>query len=824
MKHSEQLPIQPFLPKIVKSLKEHNRFILQASPGAGKSTMVPLAVPGRVLMLQPRRMAARSVARRMAFLLGEKTGETIGYHIRHDLKCSRKTRVRVVTEGMLVRYLVSDPFLEQADTIILDEFHERSIHSDLALALILNIQEVRPDLKLLVMSATLDHEKLSDYLENPPALFVPRRQHPLTIEYQPCSTREPVDQSVLSAVEKVLKKQGDGDILVFLSGAREIQDTVQTLKSRFSEFRVLPFYSALSAADQDHVFNTTTNRRIICATNIAETSLTIPGITAVIDSGWRKNIVFDPASGLSSLKKSRISKASADQRAGRAGRLGPGHVIRLWSVEDQGARLDFDVPEIMRSECSSALLHIINQHGSSISSFRFYEKPPEDLLNHARSLLTMLGALSPEGTLTGLGKQIMDLPLDPRNATMLCLAEGRLKTACLLCALLEHWPLIPGIKREIPLLDQLHLLEYRNDRWSRQFSPSPLKQKRIHETYHQLWNQAKRLLRPHGVPANIPEEENDLIPLIMAGYPDRLCILRDDGKTGIMASGRHVSFRTPIKKEYALAVVLHSGTGRNQNQSVELAIGLNWGLLQKTGLRNLEKTEQTWFDDEKEQVVSREVWTYGTSLVVRRGRYLKAPPETNAAYLSQYVQEHFERVFELTESMNALLWRLRFAAKHMPEESWPDVSTKGLINSIPEVCGLICSRKEPELAHFKTFNWSDYWLKQMTWDLRKTLEKEVPASVSTPCGKKAFLDYKPDFGPEKKPVFKGIIQHLFGLNKTPVLAKGRVEPLIHILGPNRRVVQVTSDLAGFWKGSYQQVRKELKGRYPKHDWPETPGT
>jgi len=823
------LPIDSYLPAVKQHLQTKNRLIIQAPPGAGKSTRVPLALDGKIIVLQPRRVAARTVAKRMAETLGEKIGETVGYHIRHDRKVSRKTRILVITEGLLTRYLVSDPFLEQTDVIILDEFHERSIHADLAMAFIRTIQEAREDLKLVVMSATLNVESLSNYLGHPPLVNVPIRMFPLTKAYYPRSLHQPIEESMLQALRTALKDQETGDILAFLSGAADIRRAVSLVKKSALNITALPFFSGLPPQEQELVFKKCTKRRVIFSTNIAETSLTIPGISAVIDSGWCKQSHFESSTGLSGLKEVRISKASAEQRAGRAGRLSAGIVLRLWSHEDQAARREFDQPEIMRTDLSGPILSILNHHGPDLSTFPFYERPPDTLLKNAVELLHLLGAVDHQARVTDFGKQLLQLPIEPRKGAILVSAGNDPHTACLLCALLDTGSIIQGREKKVGLLDQLHLLELNTarspaDQWSQQYSLHGGSIRRAVETYRQLFQQAKKL---HQTSAHREIEYKDvssLLPMLLAGFPDRLCVLNDDGTQGVMANGRQVRFLNPEKgKEYALALQIESSSNRRHAEPLIVqSIGFNWGALQKYAGSKIKKTKQSWYDEDKEKTVCREIWKVGSRLTVRKGAYLKGDPQESARILSEKVLSSFSAYFKPSKEALSIMWRIRFAFKYMSDQSWPDVSTEGIKAMVPHVCRTIANSEGASMEDFRKFKWASYWLSQLDWKARTMLDSEAPETILTPCGKKAHIQYENEFGVEGRPILSGILQHFFGLKTVPLLGKGQVKPLIHILGPNRRPVQVTLDLAGFWTGSYLQIRKELKGRYPKHHWPENP--
>lgn len=764
-------------------------------------------------MLQPRRVAARTVASRMAQLFREPLGQTVGYHIRHDRKASKKTRILVITEGMLNRYMVSDPFLERFDTLILDEFHERSVHADLALSFARTLQDVREGFKLVVMSATLELNALQEFLDDPALVEVKVPRFPLKTYYRPSGVNVALEDRVLEALrehENTPQRGQDGDVLVFLPGARDIQKTVEAISASELKLEALPFYSALEANQQERLFEPGPHRRVICATNIAETSLTLPNIRTVIDTGFHKMSFHEAAAGSTLLRTKRISQASAEQRAGRAGRLGPGSVYRLWSQEDHAARVPFDEPEIKRCDLASVLLGIFNLHGPNLDSFPFFESPLPSALEEGRQLLELLGAIDSNSNLTEKGTLMLSLPLAPRMASILIDADGSREWGARLCPLLES-----GLSRNQAthsLTTQIERL-FHSDRHA------------IHaRVYRQIRQQATSIWPHENWQIDLPEDNENWLPLLMSGYPDRVCILKEEGKKGILASGRHVFFRCPMPNfEYALVLDLDTqATGRSSNLGVSYALGFNWGLLQKLGANNIHKEKATWFDTDKEQVVCREQWRYGSSLIVRRGAYLDCPQEEGAHHLADWILSRFEHEFQPDQDATHLMWRLRFAARHLPTQNWPDLSDQGLKNSVPDVCLRIVSRNQPRLAFFHGFDWKSYWLSLLDWKQRQVLEQEVPAAITLATGRSAVIRYQSEFGPEGRPIMSAILQHLFGTHELPKLANGRVVPLLHILGPHRRPVQVTSDLKGFWSGSYKQVRQELKGKYPKHDWPENP--
>ncbi len=819
MKGSSQLPIDGALPRLLDALAKGPAAVLQAPTGSGKTTRVPPALlhsgllgKGQLILLQPRRVAARACAAYMAGQSGDKLGGLVGYQIRFDRRCSRQTRILVMTEGILTRRLIDDPLLEGVSGVVLDEFHERSIHSDLALACLREVLTIRDDLKLVVMSATLDAEPVARFLGNCPVISVKLRRHPLNIRYMDTGAGEGLGPGCKRALRNLLEDPDDdgGHILTFLPGAPEIRSVLRYLGRASWPLDLLPLHGSLSPAEQDAALAPSARRRMILATNIAETSLTIEGVTAVIDSGFHKQVSQDPARGIDRLDRVRISRAGADQRAGRAGRTGPGRVVRLWGRDLQAMLSAQEKAEIQRVDLAATLLHILDFHGPDLRDFPFFEAPPPRSLEIARTTLKRLGAIDSQSRLTSKGKRLVGLPLHPRLASILDRAAeaGRIREGALLCAYLNE---SAGVPAQTDWVDQLQQLwaAFNGARGSR---PSD---RRVLQAARQIFRQAEKIW-PRRTAAPVQNLEKHLGPLLLAGYADRLCKARGKG-LGIMVGGRGVAYdaaRVPDDFELFLALDLMERGDRR----VACKAGLILPLTLDDVRRNLKVTEriEAVFDPQTESVAGmRRVLFEDLVLWEREGAKLDG--EEAARVLAAEAARRMDAIFKPGKKDRQLLYRLRFAAKCLPEESWPDVSEEGIIRLLPEVC--LGKRK---LGDLRRQNWSEVFLARLSWQQRRLLDREVPEAWTAPTGSRIAIDYQPALEPEGLPVLAVRLQEVFGLADTPTVARGRTPLLCHLLAPNMRPAQITRDLRGFWNTTYAEVRKELRQRYPKHAWPEDP--
>ncbi len=819
---SAPLPIDSFLPLIVEKLGQSKAVVVRAPPGAGKSTRVPGAIldsslmgDGSLVMLEPRRVAARACASTIAALRGESLGQGVGYSVRFDDRTSAATRIHVVTEGILTRRMLFDPFLEGVACVVLDEFHERSIHSDLALAFLRELAGVREDLLLVVMSATMDTAAVSRYLGNAPVVDVETRQFPIEIAYAPASDDRPLHVRMAAGINTVLRRQGDGDLLAFLPGAREITLTRELLlkKELHGSPQILPFYGALPPGEQDRALGSGAERRVILATNIAETSITIPGVTAVVDSGLARSPSWDPGTGLNRLSTVQISKQSADQRAGRAGRTAPGYVLRMWMEHHHAARSPSDRPEIARVDPAEALLRVLAFQPGDPGKFPFFEPPTDAAISAGMILLRSLGALSRDETaLSDLGKSLARLPLHPRLGTILLGAganNGR--RAALLVSVLS----------ELEVFDRRHGLHGQGAHGKRDCDIG-WRADLLEVTFdHQIEQQVGRLLRSPGLQneSGAPGDRTSDGALLMPGFPDRVCCRRGPGSPeGVMVGGRGVrlSERSGVRDgDLSVALNVHGGThGERAVARVDAASAIDRKDLEG-GFPWLWRTETvTDFDPGARRVIAQERTCFGDLVLERKPSRLD--PDLAGPILAREALAHFDSVFRPDAAVSSLIARVTFASSSLTETTWPRVDRVGLEGMLPTLCEGLRS-----LDEVFRIDWEHAISSGMDWKARKLLEDEVPSRLKVPSGRWIELDYTPALRGET-PVLPVRLQEVFGLVETPRIARGRVQLVMHLLAPNQRPVQVTSDLASFWKNTYAEVRKELRARYPKHHWPQDP--
>ncbi|CAM2066844.1 ATP-dependent helicase HrpB [Sulfidibacter corallicola] len=825
MSFPEHLPVDRVLPQLAKALREGSAAVLQAPTGSGKTTRVPpfllksgVLGDGLLMMLQPRRVAARACARTLAAQVGDRLGDTVGYQIRFERKASAKTRILVVTEGILTRRLLQDALLEGVNAVILDEFHERSVHTDLSLAFLRELSAVRDDLKLVVMSATLQTEPVSRFLSNCPIITAEGRTYPLTIHHHPTTTPRdfgPACEGALNALFADPEDDG-GHVLIFLPGAPEINRVKRHLDQKSWPAKLVPLHGSLSSSEQDAALRPSRERRIILSTNIAETSLTIEGVSAVIDSGYQKQMFHHVGTGIDHLDLVRISRASAKQRAGRAGRQRPGRVIRLWDDALHQMLSENDEPEMSRIDLASTLLQVIDFHGPDLDDFPFFERPPEAVLNRASNTLRLLGALGDDGRQTDKGRRLAGLPLHPRLGAILLegIARNRLGEAASLCALLGERPL----RESAELSEQMELYADWREGKARLDPGTERACRRLRDIERQLLRQAASLTHgktaPPGNPRSMGSEE--WAALLLAGFPDRICRVVGQG-LGRMVGGRGIAF-TPPKHgssfDLFIAVRLSErGTDRTAGKADQI---VPITLATARTLLPTETRESAVFDAQRQAVRGVRQTVLG-GLVLDEKQGVAVDAEAMSTALAEAAAQHFERVFQPDPKARRLLTRLRFAARHLPEEGWPDYTDSGLRAMLPTLC---FGKKNFEAL--RKMDWQVHLLAPLSWQQRQLLDREVPERWQVPSGSSVIIDYEPAQDPAGTPVLAARIQEMFGMAETPRIARGRVALLCHLLGPNRRPVQITSDLKSFWDGGYAEVRKELRSRYPKHYWPENP--
>jgi ATP-dependent helicase HrpB len=806
-----ELPVSEALPRLSAALREGANAVLVAPPGAGKTTLAPLALmeqpwaaQGRILVLEPRRVAARAAARRMAELLGEaQPGGTIGLATRLDRAVSDRTRVEVVTEGLLVRRLQTDPGLDGVAAVLFDEAHERNLDTDLALALCLDLQKaLRPELKLLAMSATLDIARFAAVLGDAPVIESLGRAYPVEVQHR---ARELADirdlPEAMAATIRAALNQHPGDLLAFLPGWSEIRRTAERLGG--IEAEVIPLHGELPPAEQDRALNPSPRRKVVLATSIAETSLTVPGVRIVVDGGFRRTPRLDPASGLARLVTVRISKAAAEQRAGRAGRTAPGVAIRLWTEALHRGLAPADRPEILEAELSGLALDIA-AWGAAPGDLAFLDPPPAGALAAGRALLRQLDALDGEGRITATGRAMARMGTHPRLARMLLAAEteGEKALAADLAALLEERD--PIRDREAPSdinarLELLHGADHPNaDR-------ATIQRIRRAAALH------RRRLRLHGTA--LPGGEAG--PLLVAGFPDRIAAKRGvmDGAFRLASGqGARLAANDPLAKAPLLAVADLDLQGTEAR--IRMAAPLDLATLEDRFPERLRWEEGASFDARAGAVLARRRRLFGP--LVLEDHALPAPdPATVAAALAEAVAERGLRDLDWSSSAKQLRARIRWM-RAAEGEAWPDLSDAALAATArdwlaPHLHGAT------KLAEAKALDLTGILRGLLPHDQARRLDRDLPARLDLPAGRSAAIDYD-----REVPTLEARAQHLFGLATLPPLAGGKVRLQVALLSPAGRPIAVTGDLGAFWRGGYAEVRKEMRGRYPKHPWPEAP--
>ena len=800
---SSELPVREVLSALRRALARGQAAVLEAPPGAGKTTLVPLDLleepwlaGRRILMLEPRRLAARAAAMRMANLLGEEPGGTVGYAMRFERRLGRASRIEVITEGLLTRRLQHDPTLEAYGLVIFDEFHERSLDADLGLALCLEVQEaLRPDLRLLVMSATLDGTEVARLLGGAAHLRSQGRLFPVEVAYRPPDSGEPLERLVARAVEEALKDIGD--ILVFLPGAAEIRRAREALERRLSrpDLEVLALYGDLPRAAQDAAIRPAPKgrRKVVLATNIAETSLTIEGVRVVVDAGLERRPRFSPRSGMSRLVTLPASRASAEQRKGRAGRLGPGRCLRLWAAEEDRGRPERRPAEIEEADLAPFALELAAWGVRDPSVLRLPTQPPPAPLTQARELLKGLEALDLEDGITPHGRAMAELPLHPRLAHMVLRARehGLAPTALAVAALLSGRDLERG---DADLARRVEELDRR--RSSRE----------VQRVHAQLGRALGEALRPAAA-----EVTGAVVSL---AYPDRLAQARR-GATGSFrltgGRGAHIDRLDPLAREPWLAVaeVEDGPEGR-----IRLAAPIDPSWIERLHGARFETIEEVGWDAREETVTARRLLRLD-ALTVKEQPLADVGPERLATVLCTGVRAKGLTALKWTETARQVQARVEFLRRAEPD-AWPALDDASLLARLEEWLGphLAGLRRLADLA---TLDLAAILKGRLDPAQRRALDRRAPPVVAVPSGRQVAVDYALD-----PPALAVKLQELFGLTVTPAVDEGRVPLSLQLLSPAQRPVAVTRDLASFWTGGYAAVRKELRGRYPKHPWPEDP--
>lgn len=772
-----KLPIDDLLPAIRESLRHSPNLVIEAPPGAGKTTRVPPAlldmVRGQVVVLEPRRLAARLAARRVAYELGEKPGETVGYQVRFEEVAGSRTRLRFVTEGILTHRLISDPLLAGVDAVVLDEFHERHLETDLALALLWRLQRgKRPGLRIVVMSATLDAAPIAKYLDDCPILRSEGRLFELSIVHQPYSALA-VEKQVPSALEGLIA-QSSGDVLVFLPGAAEIRRAERECRPLAAKYDLLllPLYGDLSPAEQDRAVSPAPQRKVILSTNVAESSITVEGVTAVIDSGLARMASDSPWSGLPTLEVARISKASATQRAGRAARTAPGRVIRLYTLDDFHRRRDQDPPEILRRELSELCLTLRAMGVGDPLELRWLDAPPTASVTRAQDLLERLGA---EGE---RARTMARYPLHPRLARLVmdAVERGAGEEGCRAAAALSSGARTPSC-------DLMSLIDS-------PFDP-------VTERHFQ---QIRRIVRPQKPHAHDPHA---LALAILTAFPDRVARRRKDNQL-LLASGGSALLDCDARAEFLVAVDIEDRSEKalplvRLYCSIEPA----W-LVDLFADRVSERAGVEW-NRSAARVEAASALLY-ENLVIEETRSGAPDPEQAAALLADRALEAGLERFVDRQEWERFLARVAFASEHA------SIAKFDINDAWRELCRGLKSFAELKSAGASLIP----ALEQRTG--ARILNEIAPSRLRLPNGRQMKVNYEPG----KPPWIASRLQDFFGMRETPRIAHGKVALVVHLLAPNKRPVQTTTDLSGFWQRLYPQVRRELSRRYPKHAWPEDP--
>ncbi|CAN5148605.1 ATP-dependent helicase HrpB [soil metagenome] len=811
-----RLPIDDVLPELHDALRSHSSVVLQASPGAGKTTRVPIALLNepwlagrRLLMLEPRHLATRAAARRMAAVLGESVGQTVGFRVRGETRVSAATRVEVVTEGILTRMLLDDPTLDSIGAVLFDEFHERSLNADFGLALTLQAQSLlRPDLRILVMSATLDGGALATMLDNAPVITSVGRAYPVEVRYKPCRPDLRLDGCIADAVRAAIASD-EGGVLAFLPGAGEIRRCLGALEraSLGNDVRVYPLYGDLPSGRQDAAIAPAPAgvRKVVLATSVAETSLTIEDVRVVVDSGVSRVSRFSPRTGMTSLETIRASRSSATQRSGRAGRVAPGVCYRLWSEFEDGQLAEHGKPEILDADLAPLALDLAAAGIRDLADLRWLDLPPAAALAHARELLAQLGAIDRELGITPHGRAMAKLGLHPRLAhmTLAAQARGAGATACIVAALLDERDIIAreGGRRDADMRTRLALAEDRIT--SADVDRDALRRVR---------DQSRRWRDLARVPKD--ERANDAMTgvALALAYPERVAQRREGGGDRyLMRNGTGAVLDDAGSLANAEFIAIAHLDGRAPHARVYLAAPIERVDVELLFEADIEVRDVVEWNAVTEGVSAIRQRRLGT--IVLRESTLHNP---DAEQVMTVVADAIVRGdVSLPWSGGACSFLERVSFMRARDSSWPDLSEATLISSAQEWL-------RPHLAgvrrrsHVEDINLVALLESMLTWSQRSALEQRAPTHVTVPTGSRIRVDYSDP----SSPALAVRLQEMFGLAETPRV--GDVALTLHLLSPAGRPVQVTRDLAGFWRSSYFDVRKDLRGRYPKHEWPEDP--
>ena len=810
------LPITHVIPEVKEKLRQHNRLILQAPPGAGKTTALPLALLDepwlegkQIIMLEPRRLAVRMSAMRMAEMLGEKVGERVGYQIKMDSQYSKKTKILIVTEGILTRKLQADPSLENVALIIFDEYHERSLHADLSLALSLESQSVlRDDLKLLIMSATLNTTALSKMLDSP-LVTSEGRAYPVERHYLDPKDIQPNHKELpLYISKRILKclKEDEGNILVFLAGVRQIKDVEKYLyESKLENVYIATLYGNLSKEAQDKAIKAPPKgrRKVVLSTNISQTSLTIEGIKVVIDSGQQNISVFSPFSGMNTLERRHISQDSATQRAGRAGRLSAGKAYHLWHKSKILQK--HDTPELLLADLTSLVLELSLWGTDDITSLTWLDTPPSTAINHAKTLLAQLGAIDNKGLITSHGKSMSQYGLHPRLSHMMLKAKALDLSyeASLLATLLTEKDIYLKSQREVDLVARVNILH--------ELSQGIIVNNINIKHCRYILANAKRL-----EPKQKSTLKKEMLGVLLAfAYPERIAKQRThNANTYLLANGKGAKLHSDESLSLSRYIVIADLDTKATHASIYKAIVLDQVQIQ-TYLSTLLREEEEVDWNEKEARVEVRATTRLGAIVLKE----RAVKSSDKQEVTDLLLEELEilglKALNWSKDAQVLRERVNFVKQHSMD--FPDFSDEYILNNIelffgPYIQGM-CSLRE-----IKSLNLYNILLGQLSYEQRKTLDTLAPSKLKVASGSHIAIDYSDP----TQPILAVRLQEVFGTEQTPSLLNGKVPLMLHLLSPASRPMQMTKDLKSFWENTYEEVKKELRGKYKRHYWPDDP--
>jgi len=835
----DTLPIHKVIHEIQNTLSDHNRVVLQAPPGAGKTTVVPISLleqhwlqNKQIIMLEPRRLAARNAAARMAFLLNEKVGDTVGYQIRQDKCFSKKTRILVVTEGILTRKLQADPELGNTALVIFDEFHERSLHADLSLALCLQSQQIlRDDLKVLVMSATLNTTSISTLLNNAPIITSKGRSYPVDIEYADKSIKSSEHQQLISALFNTVKHvllTHNGSCLVFLPGVKEINQLTSQAKQyikteKIRHVLVAPLHGSLSKTQQDQAIASPADgyRKIVLATNIAETSLTIEGINCVIDSGLERILEYSPSSGMNRLKTQYISQDSAEQRSGRAGRLSAGVCYRLWTAQQQQRLIKHSIAEILHSDLSTLVLELFNWGVQQTNELQWLDIPPEAAIKQATTLLQQLNALHSDGKINQHGSNMLRLGTHPRLAHMMLSAIKLKQTyhACLIASILTEKDFyLAGAEKSYDIHDRINVLQkLRSSGGKNNYPHIDLQQcKRIIQTADDFYKR----LKPYIKTPTKEHLKDDLSGVLLAyAYPERIAKQRNHNDSRyLLSNGKGATIPPHLQHHLHVFLVIANLDAKTSEASIYLAAEITEQQLRDYFPEQIQQNENIEWNEAQQRAEVRQSTSIGKIILQQK---IISPENKEAVHqcLLQAIKKTGLQCLNWSVQANSLRQRVEFINLNTDDEKLPDFSDKALLDSLAEWLQPYL-KSENSIKQCQKLDLHQLLLNQLSWQQQQLLDKLAPEKITVPSGSVVRIDYSDPL----QPVLAVRLQEVFGLYETPTVLNGHFQIMMHLLSPARRPMQVTQDLNSFWQTTYHDVKKELRGKYKRHYWPDDPFT